>query len=130
MIEESTFDIALSKFLKCGWKNAWLNLEKGKIYLRKSYRIGSLFLDIANVNVYETGRGTFKSWLKIAEAQAASVGLTGIYVENVMDDQFASFFRKAGWIKDSLSLAGAPPLDIAPSFWKRFEATNVKETHP
>jgi hypothetical protein len=75
------------------------------IYVRKSSRIHPILekkitcLDIASVNVFEPGNGIFTKWLADTVDEASSRGVDAIYIENVLTERFANFFRKNGWIE-------------------------------
>jgi hypothetical protein len=105
-------------------RNTWIYGDGYKIYLRKSMTVNGLLLDIANVSVDTTGQGTFRKMLIEAEEAARLHGLEGIRIENVMTDQFASFFRKAGWQEDRRYFDDDEP----PTFFKKFGQESLSDS--
>jgi hypothetical protein len=99
----------LQAFLDGVFSNEWINGEGFKAYVRKSERLdpntGEVLptLDIASIEVSreQRGQGTFRDVLASAIETAQRNGIQAVYVENVLTDQFASFFRNAGWTEDS-----------------------------
>ncbi len=91
----------LEKFLQSDFSNQWLSNELMKeVYVRKSHRrlsdVTYHCLDIANVHVFLTGQGTFTRFLaEVIEINPFQV----IYVENVLTNRFANWFRKNNWIE-------------------------------
>lgn len=84
--------------------NCWLDDERMEVYVRNSRRrllyLGEFLtfecLDIANCTVYEPGNGIFTQFLHAAKIMNP---WTAVYIENVLTDRFANFFRKHAWIE-------------------------------
>ena len=88
-----------------------------KVYVRKGIRslgpdVRLPMLDIANIGVFEQGKGTFKRFL--AEAELLNPWFF-TFIENVQTPKFANFFERKGWFR--YYSPGA--LDISPpSFFR------------
>lgn len=100
--------------------NQWVVAPNLSVYLRKGQRyFGDLVLtsfEIASIEVEESHRGQ-GCWKKfIAEIQAYNLSQDIIFVENVLTDQFADWFRKNGWNEDKRT--------PVPSFWTPTEQTH------
>jgi hypothetical protein len=58
-------------------------------------------IDLATIQVDQPGRGTFTGFLQALEQQVE----IPIFVENVLNERFAEFFRnRAGWLRASKDL--------------------------
>ena len=95
--------VLLDKFLvdvDNGWPaNRWLRSMPGmEVYVRRNPRSlpegNFVMLDIANVGVTQTGRGTFTRFLDRLEALRL---LDGIYLENVHDDRHVRYYQRRGY---------------------------------
>lgn len=58
-------------------------------------------LDIANVQVSNPNNGVFTRWLDKSINLAQKWEFDAVYVENVLTDRFADYFRRLGWIETS-----------------------------
>ena len=86
-------------FLSGSKRNVWIYGDGFKVYLRKSRRLQGHCLDIASVDVEaETqGKKRFTGILMTVEGLAIGSGFDGVFVENVLSERFADFFRKNDW---------------------------------
>lgn len=79
---------------------AWLQDDKMEVYVRAGHHyirdkdVSSL--DIANVNVFEPGKGVFTHFLQ--EAEKLNI-YDVLFIENVLTPRFASWFEKQGYEK-------------------------------
>jgi hypothetical protein len=95
----------LTDFLKSGRRNAWINGEGFRVYVRRAVHpsphsnVMLNTLDIASVEVEQTGRGAFRRMLEASRDIAIADGLEALYVENVQTERFADFFRRNKWIE-------------------------------
>jgi len=88
-----------------GTANAWLQLSVGKVYLRKAFhQLGvqrelNKTLDIANICIDEDkrGKGYFTELLDAIYSIACKYNMS-LYIENVLDKRFQSFFLKKGFM--------------------------------
>ena len=100
MIEQGrkdTLNEALEDFADTKERNTWIYRNDFKLYLRKSFRMGNAFLDIANVTVYEPGKGLFTRVCADVIEVAERKGFAGVYVECVTTPRFQEYFRKRNW---------------------------------
>jgi len=95
---------------------SWISNDLMQVYVRVAYRyinnIGYRTFEIASVQVYNPGKGTFTAFLKEVLLLCFEDNyIQVIYIENVLNERFASFFDKLGFEKR---------LDLAevPSFYK------------
>ena len=94
---------SIQEFLGSGQRNAWVHLEKMRVYVRArstryiNKKIVSTF-DVATVEVEAPyrGQGVFTRFLEKIEADLD----LPIYVENVLDPRFQNFFRKRKGYKE------------------------------
>jgi hypothetical protein len=113
----------LRAFLQGPARNAWLSTDGMHIYLRKGPRrlnrqIYENVLDIANVSVRsaaQEGKGKFTKFFNEV-LLATQEGFDAIYIENVLTERFANFFRRQGW-QESVPGEGDGP----PCFYKLME---------
>lgn len=92
-------------FLQGPTRNAWLKEEKYEYYVRKTRRIlppkrdGILrmTLDLANITGYDRGKGRFTPFLERIEKQAFDANFKAVFIENVVTERFADYFRKHGY---------------------------------
>ena len=78
-------------------RNKWINSELGQIYVRWSRRKFEreiiTFFDIASVEIYDKGKGTFTAFLNHIEKNNVN-----LFVENVLSERFQAFFdRREGY---------------------------------
>lgn len=120
---------AIRTMLTDGPRNQWLHGRGLSIYVRVSRRIISQpshhslrsikppilrTFDIANVECAFKGRGIFTKFLgELEDLSQASPAIDCIYIENVLNSQFAVFFRKRGYTE-----LGPPD---TPCFYKEFK---------
>lgn len=97
----------LSVFLNSKERNSWIDIHPFNIYIRKSkrYWCDSYYsvLDISSISVIDSkyyGKGHFT---KLIFAIEGFKPLNGIYIENVLEPRFASFFERIGYIKERSS---------------------------
>jgi hypothetical protein len=89
-------------------RNSWFSNKNIEVYIRMSWRnIGEeelvKVLDIANISAKKTGEGTFTELLNELEMYVKDSLVTNcIFIENVVTDQFAGFFRKRGYIEKNI----------------------------
>jgi hypothetical protein len=82
--------------------SAWFESTIGKVFVRvqdKAYN-GLILkvLTVANVDVYERGRGTFTRWLETVEATVLQTpAIKAVYIESVLDIAFTDFFIRNGY---------------------------------
>lgn len=97
---------------------AWFKDSDMKVYVRVGRRMieGSIreTIDIATIEVFKPGQGTFTRFLEQVEELAAAGPIHTIYVENVLESRFAEFFRKRGY-------SVSPYAGETPCFYRRFE---------
>jgi hypothetical protein len=71
-----------------------------KVYVRRGRHLleGKLrsTLDIATIDVVEQGKGTFTSFLDLAQKLNP---WDATYIENVLEPRFATYFLKRGWLE-------------------------------
>lgn len=106
---ENTIREGIRTFLQSRQRNAWVSTGNAdgvvKVYLRRSTRNkpGTMefhsALDIASVEITPPGRGTFTRLLADLEELAIEYDFQALYVENVLDQRFAEFFLKRGWLQ-------------------------------
>ena len=82
-------------------KNKWLDKDRSlHVYVRKSRRLLNdtiyRMLDIGNVEACPKGKGRFTEFLQYA-INSKLKPFQGIFVENVLENRFQTFFRKLGW---------------------------------
>lgn len=88
----------LEAFIKLGDRNRWIVGNGYAIYVRQNRYLDRF--DIASVEVYPRGVGTFTRTILpevIHAARSAHYG--SLYVENVLNEWFAMYFRRQGWIE-------------------------------
>jgi hypothetical protein len=99
--------------------NQWLSDDKMQVYVRKANRYlegkRKVTLDIANVEVYHRGKGTFTRFL---EAVHEMNPWDATYVECVLNPRFAAFFVKRFW------LPAAGNIGLSDSFYLPKKMTN------
>ena len=104
MIEVKT---SLSEFINSKLKVSWISPEGLHVYVRKSQRVLPITakvvycLDIANVSADVRNRGTFTRWLSESIETATKAEFDAIYVESVLTERFANYFRRLNWIESS-----------------------------
>ncbi|HWG89150.1 MAG TPA: hypothetical protein VN679_15300 [Candidatus Acidoferrales bacterium] len=89
--------------------NQWFAFGPMQIYMRRSVRClhGTdetvRALDIANVEVAQSqrGKGLFGRLLNAVDAVGATTGTHIIYVESVLNDRFADYLKRHGFIYDT-----------------------------
>ena len=83
----------LITFLEDNSRSRWITIGPMEVYVRKSIKN---FLEIANVNVLPEHRnsGVFTKFLNTIEKMKP---LSGIFIENVMHERFAKFFKKRNY---------------------------------
>jgi len=90
----------LRDFLNGHHRNQWLlsTDDEMQVYVRHAHHLingqPTETLDIANVEVATTGKGTFTRFLEMAERLNPH---QAIFIENVMSERFANYFRRRGW---------------------------------
>lgn len=83
----------------------WFYLENVEVYLRAGPNNlngnRAKFVTVSNVEVKEKKRGTgvFSALLSEIEAEAIENGYQCIMIENVMEQRFADYFFKNGFVK-------------------------------
>jgi hypothetical protein len=102
-------------FFESDMRNAWIEHGGQSLYLRKALHwIGGpehlRMIDIANVETPEKkqGKGRFKQNLAVITGEALTRGYDGIYIENVLSDRFAEYFRREKWIELDMALTDLP----------------------
>lgn len=109
----------ITHFLQSGISNKWLLIGGIEVYVRKSKRINPCIpitnkpehircFDVANVISHNSGVGEFKHFFETLKL-LKEAGFAAIYIENVLSDRFANFFRKTGCVEMDL--------DPSPSFY-------------
>lgn len=93
-------------------KNQWLEEDASlKLYVRISTRWldGRMvqMLDLATIDAAPTGQGRFTRFLETIEPWKP---VSGIFIENVVNERFRGFFRERGYAQYGE--------DILPSFYK------------
>lgn len=81
--------------------SGWINNDEMEVYIRKGVirefnNIEYVTLDIANVRVFDKGKGVFTQFLKELESVNP---YDAIYIESVLEKRFFDFFLKNGYIK-------------------------------
>lgn len=119
-------EYTIEEFTKSRFRNLWIHPEEFLYaYVRKGDHLHPLrktplkCFDIANVRVSEEQRcqRIFTRWLDHVVSEARRLGYEAVYVENVLTDRFADYFRRAGWYETSHE---------TPSFFLIFGEENVK----
>ena len=84
----------ISIFLDSGLRNAWIDNDSIKIYIRKSKRVfkGNVydFFDFANIEVTEPGTGLFT---KILEKFEEIYPTKNIFIESVLTERFSNYIK-------------------------------------
>lgn len=80
-------------------KNGWFENEKMKVYLRVHKLYDILTLDIATIEVFDRGKGTFSEFLEWSIITARKMGYQRIKIENVLETRFANYFERKGFDK-------------------------------
>lgn len=97
-------NITLEEFLAGkSHRNLWFKNSDMEVYLRRSIRQGKPCIDIANVTVFATGKGTFRKFLEYL----TQVTEHPLFCEQVLSERFAKFFRELNW-KETKDLANIP----------------------
>ena len=98
--------VNIAAFLVSPYRNQWLTIEHGELYVRKGHRIlkdkrVSTF-DLANVIVDPRYRGQkiFTSLLDSLEQELTDYKIEAIYVENIQELQLLPFLEKRGYEYD------------------------------
>ena len=100
--------LEVKEFLDSGMTNKWIKVGNLEIYVRKSSRTNprhrakygkfvSCF-DIANISCGCKGVGEFSAFLKSLSV-LKEFGFEALYVEQVLSNRFANYFRRLGWIE-------------------------------
>ena len=92
----------IKQFLKTGKRNQWFELRGMRVYLRhgfhsiKNAQLAAVAncIDLASVEVYNEGKGTFTKFLDKLEVLMDEIPDKSLYVENVLSERFANFFRR------------------------------------
>lgn len=94
---------SIQEFLGSGVRNAWVELDKMRVYVRKGSmryinKKAVTTFDVATVEVdaAHRGQGVFTRFLESLEESLDSP----IYVENVLEKRFQDFFRKRKGYKE------------------------------
>ena len=98
----------IKEFIESSLTNQWLTVGNLNIYVRKSHRLNPKLnrrhkniitcFDIANVSCGHKGCGEFTRFLKSLNTLNEH-GFQAIYVEQVLGNRFAQYFRRLGWIE-------------------------------
>lgn len=97
----------LEEFLKSKVvRNAWLELDEPmNLYARRATRVVDNEIvktfDIASVEVETPGIGTFTKFLSLLEGKMTDNGFEGIFVESILNPDFAKSLAKRGYEKVS-----------------------------
>ena len=107
-IHEKMLPVEIKMFIESGNQNQWLTIGDLEVYVRSSHRLspkhrakhGILIrcFDIANVACRHKGCGTFTEFLK-SLGNLNEHGFQAIYIEQVLSNRFAEYFRHLGWIE-------------------------------
>lgn len=96
--------------------NRWFENSQIRIYIRRGFHVvdrGVMeMIDLSNVTSLEQGKGIFTTTLEFME-QLSHQYEKPLWVENVLEDRFAEFFRKRGYTEVKQE-------NWPPSFWKAF----------
>jgi len=91
------FRKALQEFLSSPIRNQWIMTPQMEVYVRKGGHMLNqhmyMFLDLANITVYEQSQGIFKQTLEVFK-ELSSPSLQGVYIENVLNPQLAEYLRR------------------------------------
>ena len=98
----------VTTFLDSGLSNQWLLVGNLEVYVRKSHRFNPHFpkerkalircFDIANVSCGHKGCGEFNNFLQTLKV-LSNHGFQAIYIEQVLTNRFADYFRKMGAVE-------------------------------
>lgn len=97
----------LEQFLQSKYQNLWIYEPQMEIYVRKGVHYHPILkepincLDIANVQVSAPNNGIFTRWLEKAISLANRWEFDAVYVESVLTERFANYFRVRDWIETS-----------------------------
>lgn len=100
-------------FLKSGLRNRWIAIGNLEVYVRISLRNNPRFhrkhkiapikcFDIANVVSHDNGVGIFTQFFESLK-ELKEEGFEAIYIEQVLSERFADFFRKHGCVEINVS---------------------------
>jgi len=90
-------------FLNSDFRNAWVKLPYGELYLRNTNRYiedkRRWTIDVANVTVKEKerGKGHFKQLIDDLEAGLGHRGVEVLYAENIHEPRLMPFFERRGY---------------------------------
>jgi hypothetical protein len=92
----------LREFIESKHRNAWLPLDGIDVYVRRSKRLidGKFVscLDLANMTAHKTGRGAWTRFIEMVKScPEVQTEFQFIFVENVLTQQFADWFRRNKW---------------------------------
>lgn len=92
----------LDTFLNGAYRNRWIKITHGEIYVRKSRRLFDVRLvpcfDIATIVIKQQGQGNFTKFLEIVEEHSKiQIDFYGIYIENIQAKRFQMFFECRGY---------------------------------
>ena len=74
--------------------NEWLEADDMKVYVRRGYHQCGFCLDVASVEVYDKGEGTFTRFLEAAHAMNP---WDATFVECVNNERLAAFLLRNGF---------------------------------
>jgi hypothetical protein len=78
--------------------NEWLMADDMKVYVRRGYHVCGFCLDVASVEVYDKGQGTFTRFLEVAHALNP---WDATFVECVHNERLAAFLVRKGFARDT-----------------------------
>lgn len=98
----------VTTFLDSRLSNQWIQVGSLDVYVRKSHRFNPRFpketkalircFDIANVTCGHKGCGEFGNFLHALRVLSEH-GFQAIYIEQVLTNRFANYFRKIGAVE-------------------------------
>jgi hypothetical protein len=86
--------------------NEWLYASDMKVYVRKGFHVCGTCLDIASIEVYDKGEGTFTAFLEAAHAMNP---WDATFCESVQEERLCSFLKRKGFTQQG---------DLVPNFYK------------
>ena len=102
----NTIEVLTGVFIESRNKSEWLFATNGKVYVRKSKRLHPKIkimidcFDIANIEIYNKGDGTFKAYIEYLDTHYPNMN---ILVENVHNERLLSHLRETGFVIDGIN---------------------------
>lgn len=89
------------RFLESSERNRWLEADGFKLYVRKYTRQNQACFDLATVQIFPTGAGTFTRFLPKLENLLRVYGFSVLKIENVLQKRLKDYLVRAGYTSTS-----------------------------